>query len=101
MTPARRRHPALARKISQLGGPITRQQLSPNQKLLASLTQEIRETATARGHKNLITEYLTDTQTRLTCPYCGKDADANTNPPANGIDIGGSLVALNCEETQQ
>ncbi len=61
------------------------------------LVRSTRKTAALRDHRDLITEYLSETQTRLTCPYCGMDADANTNPPANGIDIGGELVALDCQ----
>jgi len=94
MTPARNRHPALARKLDGLTA-----ERRADRKALSYLLAETNESAEFRGHRHLITEYFSDTHARLTCPYCGADADANTKPAANGIDIGGSLVAINCEET--
>lgn len=94
MTPARKRHPALARKLDDLTA-----ERRADRKALGYLLAAANESAEFRGHRHLIVEFFSDTHARLTCPYCGKDADANTNPPANGIDIGGELVALNCKET--
>lgn len=33
----------------------------------------------------------------FTCTTCGMEAGTDHNPPPNGIDIGGEMVALNCE----
>uniref|UniRef100_A0A6H1ZGX3 Uncharacterized protein n=1 Tax=viral metagenome TaxID=1070528 RepID=A0A6H1ZGX3_9ZZZZ len=30
------------------------------------------------------------------CKVCGKGVQYDTNPPPNGIEIGGEAVALNC-----
>lgn len=32
------------------------------------------------------------------CVNCGKEVILDTNPPPNGIDIGGEAVALNCRD---
>ena len=32
-----------------------------------------------------------------TCERCGKSVVIDNRPPANGIDVGGSAVALDCE----
>jgi hypothetical protein len=113
MTPARRRHPALARKIESLSIPlaapgiratvitsngIVTAELDPEREALVALIEEARESAEWRGHSDLHDRFLSTTQSRITCGVCGMEADANTKPPANGIDIGGELVALNCEE---
>ncbi len=44
---------------------------------------------------------ISNTLTRLTCDNCGMIADANTHPQANGIDIGGEAVALNCPKSYE
>ena len=94
MTPARRRHPALARLIDLLF------QCQADRKALSYLVQEIHESAEYRKHPHwfLNNEFFSDTHARVTCGKCGLDADANTKPPANGIEIGGELVALNCKD---
>lgn len=33
----------------------------------------------------------------FTCPHCLRSVRIDTRPPANGINIGGEAVALNCE----
>ncbi len=63
---------------------------------LFDLEESLTESAQWRGHENLTSETFSPTHSRVTCAECGLDADADTNPPANGIDIGGPLVALNC-----
>lgn len=135
MTPARRRHPALARKIKSLSIPleapgvrmtvigadgietevvgidpaetivkpsdpewIVTAELDPEREALVNLIEEARDAAEWRGHSDLHDRFLSPTQSRITCGVCGMEADANTKPPANGIDIGGELVALNCKE---
>lgn len=68
---------------------------------LTELMGEIKETADWRGHGNFTTEIFDDTHARITCAKCLLDADANTNPMPNEIDIGGPLVALNCRTREE
>jgi len=34
---------------------------------------------------------------RAACKFCGKEVDVESDPPANGIGIGGEAVALGCD----
>jgi hypothetical protein len=76
--------------------PIIRATLTPERQALVKLIDEIADAAAWRGHTDLHDEIFSDTHARVTCSVCSMSADADTNPPANGINIGGELVALNC-----
>ncbi len=53
--------------------------------------------ALRRGHLLLATQWATGkTQARWECRLCGMEVTADWNPPANGIDVSGEAVALNC-----
>ncbi len=56
-------------------------------------------TALQRGHKLLNTTTSGQTQARWECRVCKMEVTADWNPPANGIDISGEAVALNCPVT--
>lgn len=45
-----------------------------------------------KGWKNYEPRYIAVSD----CERCGKSVQCDTRPPANGIDIGGEAVALNC-----
>lgn len=40
-------------------------------------------------------------ETLITCSACGVNGSACANPPANGIDIAGELVALDCPNPKE
>ena len=52
--------------------------------------------ALSRGHRDLKPIAAGKTQARWECGACGMEVDADWNPPANGIDVSGPAVALNC-----
>lgn len=108
MSRARRRHPALASKIDRITNPTT----APGVRMgvvgsagletgpsLNYLVVKIHEAAEGRGHGPFNFIEFSREHGRVSCIKCGMDADAQTSPPANGIDIGGNLVALNCKES--
>ncbi len=49
-----------------------------------------------RGHT--MGEYIrfSPTHGECVCATCGAYVQVDSNPPSNGIDIGGNAVALNC-----
>jgi hypothetical protein len=53
------------------------------------------ESATWRGHQ-MVRAGSTMTTKAFECSICGATAYADFDPAPNGIDIGGSAVALNC-----
>ncbi len=70
-----------------------------------SLRQEARKAAEWRGHDmarfvrvsySVRADGTARTTWRSTCRKCGAFVDVMPNPPANGIDIGGSAVAVGC-----
>lgn len=69
-------------------------------KILARLTSEAMESATWRGHEMewqapIKRSYGRTIQTAV-CKWCGMWAQVDTKPEPNGIDVGGTAVALNC-----
>ena len=65
-----------------------------------ALKREARTAALLRGHSYLETVDRGRTQSGWECGLCGMEVTADWNPPANGIDISGEAVALNCPNTQ-
>ena len=66
---------------------------------MQSIEQSLIETAVDRGHGPFRRRGVTVLGRRVndyTCTRCNMEARADRNPPANGIDIGGALVALAC-----
>jgi hypothetical protein len=65
---------------------------------LVRLKKEARDCATFREHKmgQFHKSHYWDTVFYAYCVHCGVDAVVNTKPQANGIDICGSAVAVNC-----
>lgn len=70
------------------------------QRSVRGLKREAREATDWRGHHMRPWELLQSSNSRevwqAVCGVCGKSVQIDTNPPANGIDIGGEAVALNC-----
>jgi hypothetical protein len=64
------------------------------------LEQLARASAHARGHCLSIFRTTSTDERRVcamaTCGYCHAEACIDTNPPPNGIDVGGRAVAINC-----
>ena len=68
-------------------------------KALGKLRAEASRGAAWRGHRlEWMDSWHKQNRTiqRGVCLDCGMDVDCNTNPEANGIDIGGQAIALNC-----
>lgn len=68
-------------------------------KPLSELKREATESAEWRGHKIVWSAPYHSERTSVqnaTCCDCGAEVQINTNPLPNGIDIGGTAVALNC-----
>lgn len=68
------------------------------------LRREAMESATWRGHQMGRWEIILGGGTgahrqQATCKKCGKQVVVDTNPPPNGIDIGGEAVALGCKDS--
>ena len=62
-----------------------------------SLIRDAREAATWRGHRMARFTHESKTQAYAYCQTgCGMGAFVDTKPSANGIDIHGRAVALNC-----
>jgi hypothetical protein len=62
---------------------------------MRKLKQEALNSAEFRGHT--LTPFNTyGTTAYATCSRCGAQVVVDTDPPANGIDIGGAAVAVNC-----
>lgn len=56
------------------------------------------ESASFRGHKmSEFQRLVQSTKSESICLRCSAYVQVDTCPPANGIDIGGSAIALNCE----
>ncbi len=66
----------------------------------AKVRHEALEAALIRGHHHLKPILAGRTQARWECGVCGMEVEADWNPPANGIDISGPAVALNCPEAE-
>jgi hypothetical protein len=62
---------------------------------LRRLMKEAKDAATWRGHTVGRWKFGKD-WAELTCKTCGAWVQVQTNPPPNGIDIGGPAVAINC-----
>lgn len=70
-------------------------------KTLSSLKREATRSARRRGHTQLAPWIDGDTDGRRAsrfCQGCGRSMHVNRTPEPNGIDIGGSLVAVGCGE---
>lgn len=67
-------------------------------KSLSTLRREAASGTAWRGHR-MRWQQISPTLVRGVCIRCGLDVDCDTHPPANGIDIGGPAVALNCSTT--
>ena len=72
---------------------------------LAMLKAQARESAEWRGHsmtpfKDMTGLVKSRTFYRSTCRKCGMLVDVNPDPAPNGIDIGGSAVALGCKSIE-
>lgn len=65
---------------------------------LKTLKQHAIASCILRGHRMRRFVTLTTTTAESTCSACEKSVVVNSHPPANGIDIGGEAVALNCTE---
>ncbi len=65
-----------------------------------NLKQSARQSAKARGHKMTNFQRIVETSRyESICAVCAMYVIVDSNPPANGIDIGGTAVALNCTPT--
>ncbi|KKM71239.1 hypothetical protein LCGC14_1432690 [marine sediment metagenome] len=60
------------------------------------LKAEARESATWRGHDMIRFTVLSEYRVEAVCRDCGAYVQVDANPAANGIDIGGTAVAINC-----
>ncbi len=49
-----------------------------------------------RGHTMSDYNEFSPTRGEFICQTCGAYVQVDSNPPPNGIDIGGNAVALNC-----
>ena len=71
-------------------------------KTMLKLKKEAAEDCKFQGHKMTRFKTIhTDTNRIIcesACSICGKWAQCDTRPPANGIDIGGDAVALSCND---
>ena len=68
---------------------------------MQSIEQLLIETAINRGHGPFRRRGVTVLGRRVndyTCTTCNMEARADRNPPPNGIDIGGPMMALNCSD---
>lgn len=68
-------------------------------KTLGELRTEATDTALHRRHALVwASPWHGETKSiqRGTCAHCGMDVDINTRPEPNGVDIGGTAIALNC-----
>ena len=64
---------------------------------LARLKKDALESAMFRGHSMYpFVTIVPNVVARSHCQNCGKDVQVDTEPDANGIDIGGTAVALSC-----
>ena len=61
------------------------------------LMKEAKEGAVWMGHTVGRWELYSKGWAELTCKTCGAWVQVQTNPPANGIDIGGPAVAESCK----
>jgi hypothetical protein len=65
---------------------------------LKTLKQSARESATYRGHKLGRWHSVTSGRSATAdCVHCACGVTVDTRPPPNGIDIGGSAVAIGCD----
>lgn len=68
-------------------------------KKITRLKKEAHESATWRGHE-IDWGHIYHGEGRSlragSCRKCGRAVMVNTNPPPNGIDIGGEAIALDC-----
>lgn len=60
------------------------------------LAHQAESAARWRGHRLGNWQNVSETSAIAECQDCGRQVAIDTNPPANGIDIGGEVVALNC-----
>jgi hypothetical protein len=69
-------------------------------KKLLTLALDAVESSEWRGHDIYNLDITQRGENRMTgymeCRNCTAYVQVDTNPPANGIDIGGTSVALNC-----
>jgi len=63
---------------------------------MCRLTMRARQSARFRRHSLGPFKYTGHTSAVAECVHCKMWVEVDTNPPANGIDIGGSAVALDC-----
>ena len=50
-----------------------------------------------RNHGPVMSKALNVRVTEYTCQACGMTAKTDTHPAPNGIEIGGTMVALDCD----
>jgi hypothetical protein len=65
---------------------------------LKKLMKEAEESAKSRGHILKPWEIEGRTGAIAECKVCGKEVICDTEPQANGIEIHGDAVALDCED---
>jgi hypothetical protein len=65
--------------------------------LKKKLLWDARGSAELRWHKLNKFKKTSNHTWLAACKHCAMWVQVDTNPPANGIDIGGPAVALNCE----
>ncbi len=64
---------------------------------LKRLLADALRSAKFRGHKMKVIS-TSSTSIWAECSVCEKQLQVETNPPPNGIDIGGEAVALRCND---
>ena len=69
---------------------------NPYRAKLTQLQRAARTSATWRDHTLGAWGVLNAHARRASCVACNAYVDVDAQPPANGIDIGGTAVALNC-----
>lgn len=71
-------------------------ELAATAKTVEQLMAKAEGSTTFRGHE--LRPWIVDgTRAHTSCIECGMYVNVDTSPPPNGIDIGGSAVAMTCE----
>jgi hypothetical protein len=65
-------------------------------KKIDTLRKSALESCKFRGHQMKPFKHFDKITAFSVCRVCGKSVAISTNPPPNGIDIGGEAVALGC-----
>lgn len=64
---------------------------------LSELKREAREAASSRGHDLMHFAKISARLHSASCSKCKRMVQINTSPGPNEIDIGGEVVAVDCE----